>query len=245
MWYDSFVDHDSIPEIFLRRQASILAWKCFRSEPHCLFYCQRRGRSLQRCSETSCLSVYVLLLLQSSVNFSIQLLHHSGAGVLCDGLCLHFCHPPGASSCTVGKSSLITNVKRLMHLSSWFRRWPWVKRMRSYLIANDFSRCDRRPSIRHSFLKWCLMVQCAVFLPVIATLIVSSKRTGFLHIMSYLSYAKYALEAYILSNAARSVSSFFLPPTFLSIVISWCPVATVFNEWITLIWWILLLAMLF
>ncbi|KAG0609196.1 hypothetical protein M758_8G165400 [Ceratodon purpureus] len=44
---------------------------------------------------------------------------------------------------------------------------------------------------------------CAVFLPVIATLIVSSKRTGFLHALSYLSYAKYALEAYILSNAAR------------------------------------------
>ena len=50
------------------------------------------------------------------------------------------------------------------------------------------------------------VVQCAVFLPVIATLIITSKRTGFLHGLTYLSYARYALEAYVLANAERFVS---------------------------------------
>lgn len=50
------------------------------------------------------------------------------------------------------------------------------------------------------------VVQCAVFLPVIATLIITSKRTGFLHGLTYLSYARYALEAYVLANAERLVA---------------------------------------
>ncbi|XP_073385802.1 ABC transporter G family member 28 isoform X2 [Physcomitrium patens] len=44
---------------------------------------------------------------------------------------------------------------------------------------------------------------CAVFVPVIASLIVSSKKTRFLPTLSYFSYARYALEAYVLANAER------------------------------------------
>ncbi|CAM6065922.1 unnamed protein product [Sphagnum tenellum] len=41
----------------------------------------------------------------------------------------------------------------------------------------------------------------SVFLPILATLIVTSKHTGFLLQLSYLSYARYALEAYVIANA--------------------------------------------
>ncbi|KAH9542765.1 hypothetical protein CY35_13G024500 [Sphagnum magellanicum] len=43
----------------------------------------------------------------------------------------------------------------------------------------------------------------SVFLPILATLIVAAKRTGFLHSLTYLSYARYANEAYVIANAQR------------------------------------------
>lgn len=43
-----------------------------------------------------------------------------------------------------------------------------------------------------------------MFLPILATLIVAAKRTGFLHSLTYLSYARYANEAYVIANAQRS-----------------------------------------
>lgn len=46
-----------------------------------------------------------------------------------------------------------------------------------------------------------VLVQWSVFLPILATLIVTSKHTGFLLQLSYLSYARYALEAYVIANA--------------------------------------------
>lgn len=43
----------------------------------------------------------------------------------------------------------------------------------------------------------------SVFLPILATLIVAAKRTGFLLRLTYISYARYANEAFILTNAAK------------------------------------------
>jgi len=59
-----------------------------------------------------------------------------------------------------------------------------------------------------------VLVQWSVFLPILATLIVTSKHTGFLLQLSYLSYARYALEAYVIANAKMWVpSSSLLFPT--------------------------------
>ncbi|KAG0575427.1 hypothetical protein KC19_5G003000 [Ceratodon purpureus] len=43
----------------------------------------------------------------------------------------------------------------------------------------------------------------SVFLPILATLIISVKRTGILLKLQYLSYARYANEAYVIANAAN------------------------------------------
>ncbi|CAM6061208.1 unnamed protein product [Sphagnum tenellum] len=45
----------------------------------------------------------------------------------------------------------------------------------------------------------------SVFLPILATLIVASKRTGFLLRLTYLSYARYANEAFVIANARRYI----------------------------------------
>jgi hypothetical protein len=44
-------------------------------------------------------------------------------------------------------------------------------------------------------------VQWSVFLPILATLIISVRRTGLLLKFQYLSYARYANEAYVIANA--------------------------------------------
>jgi hypothetical protein len=49
----------------------------------------------------------------------------------------------------------------------------------------------------------CWLMQWSVFLPILATLIISAKRTGVLLTLQYLSYARYANEAYVIANAAK------------------------------------------
>ena len=46
-------------------------------------------------------------------------------------------------------------------------------------------------------------LQLSVFLPILATLIVAAKRTGILLAFTYISYAQWANEAYVVANAAR------------------------------------------
>jgi hypothetical protein len=45
----------------------------------------------------------------------------------------------------------------------------------------------------------------SVFLPILATIIVASRRTGFLLRLTYLSYARYANEAFVIANARRYI----------------------------------------
>jgi putative effector of murein hydrolase len=52
-------------------------------------------------------------------------------------------------------------------------------------------------------------VQWSVFLPILATIIVASRRTGFLLRLTYLSYARYANEAFVIANARRLVHPSF------------------------------------